>query len=215
MNIIGMLASIGIKFNKKPNVTSFGSLKVRQNSVISLDMPVFLINNESTIMVDPGESLTVTDIGEFTVLGCRVFRYYCNNIVGHDYFIEVVEDLDGNIGEMAIYSQIDETYPQDQEQLDHIYDQLTDPNETETYITDEMLEYSKLWEDGILTYDENIIPSDKNKETYVCDHESMLYARTYDDSTNQQELLLISIEEQKRVCTYVGLRLSIANIIII
>lgn len=195
----------GAKRTEDP-VKKFSHINVRTNSLVTLDETFFLLNDQYTILENPGTTLQVTDIGVFTVMGMKTFRFYMESIDKEgEAFIQVIEDSH----ELMLFRPIDEIYPQCMEEWSHWKDLLKDP----TFVMDSGIEYEQTWSRAVETR-ESVHPdaSQKDHEPYDYPVTCKLYERTIDNGTPFKEYIMVCIEDEERVNIYAGVDINSAGV---
>lgn len=196
----------GAKRTEDP-VKKFSHLNVRTNSLVTLDETFFLLNDQFTIIENPGTTLQVTDVGEMELMGMNVFRFYMESIDRDgEAFIQVLN----NSSDMMLFRPIDEQYPQTTEEWDHWHDLLKDP----VFVMNNGLEFEQTWAQ-VCTTTESVIPdsSRDDHEPYSYPVTCKLYERTIDNSGSVfKEYILVSIEDEERVNIYAGVNYNTAGV---
>jgi len=201
-------------------IKKYSSLHVRTNSLITLDVTPFLIHDEYLVMENPGSGHQVTHIGEHVLHGMNVFKFYIKSDIGNDNSCIQVTECDGE-ADAILFRQIDEIYPQSisdwndwtgTDQVDGLlqWEVFTLKNDNDEVV------YSRAWESDLVNCVEKIVPDDATESPYSFASKMMLYQRDISEKGSEPftEYLMVSIEEEERVCIYVGIDLPMSGLII-
>lgn len=199
----------GAKRTEDP-IKKFSHLNVRTNSLLTLDETFFILNNEYTIIENPGPTHQVTDVGEFEVMGMKAYRFYVDSLNNTgESFVQVV---DGS-NELLLFRPIDEIYPQTQDEWSHWNGPEGILNQP-IFCLSENLEYENTWRNAVHTT-EHVTPdaSSKDPEPYKYPVHMQLFERTVslDNGTEFKEFILAAIEDEERVNVYAGVSINSAG----
>lgn len=204
--------------DKDPEYETYSPLRIRLDSLITLDMTPFLIHDEYLVMENPGTCFTVTNVGAIDVdPDLDIFRIYINSENGQSILQVAVEAEE--IVDLMLFREIGEVIP---ETADHWTEWLGDPYEDipgylngSTFdIQDGAVVYQKEWIELMECSEDVYVSESLNHSERTIQHQMMLFSRdlSEEDQDEVLEYLMLSVEDEERINMYVGIELSPAGI---